>query len=155
MDTLTHVHAWSKVALQATLGPLLSVTVEESPTVVAAGTLKMVTGVGFVGSVLGVVNFELPQPLAQEITRKLLCLPAGEVPDEQTIKDALGEVANMVVGQVKTRLCEAGKNCVLALPTVLAGELRQVPESPSVIQETFGLKLGAANMRTQILLRAP
>lgn len=153
MDTLTNVHAWTKVALQATLGPLLSVTLEEVPVSDGASAGKLVTGVGFVGSVMGVVNFELPGPVAERITRKLLCLSDEEPADDQVIKDALGEIANMVVGQVKTRLCEAGKNCVLALPTVFPGELRRMPESPLILQDTFGLKLGDATMRAQVLIR--
>ncbi|MBL9167437.1 MAG: chemotaxis protein CheX [Verrucomicrobiales bacterium] len=153
MDTLTHVHAWTKVALQTTLGPLLSVTMEEAPVSGTSSSDKIVTGVGFVGSVMGVVNFELPGSVAEQITRKLLCLSPEEPADLQVIKDALGEIANMVVGQVKTRLCEAGKNCVLALPTVVPGELRRMPESPLILQDTFGLKMGDSSMRAQILIR--
>ena len=70
------------------------------------------------GDCEGLVSFTCPEPAAREIARVMLALEAGAVLTEDDIEDAIGEVANVVGGQVKS-LC-AGDNR-LGLPDVTRG----------------------------------
>jgi chemotaxis protein CheX len=66
----------------------------------------------------GLVTFTCPEPAARDIARVMLDLDAEAALSEDDVEDALGEIANVVGGQVKS-LC-AGENR-LGLPDVRRG----------------------------------
>jgi chemotaxis protein CheX len=37
------------------------------------------------------------------------------------VNDAVGEIANMVVGNLKSRLADRGLNCILTIPSIVRG----------------------------------
>lgn len=79
--------------------------------------------VGFTGSVNGMMYLSMGESLAQDLTGSFLGLELEEVQAEgdETVNDALGELANMSVGNFKNKLCDKGFNCVLTLPSILRG----------------------------------
>ena len=150
---LVQVRVWAKLAVASTLTPILKCPVEEEKNLNFTPTDRVVSGVGFVGKLSGIIYFEFPQPLATEITRGMLSMPATETPDAQAVSDVLGEIANMVVGQVKTRLCEGGMVCSLSLPTVYPGLLRDYHTYDETQIGIMGLRAKSSVIRTQVLLR--
>jgi chemotaxis protein CheX len=77
--------------------------------------------VGFTGRLTGVIYVHTTASFARRMTSALLQLPETEVAEEEMINDAMGEIANMLVGQVKSRLCDRGMPCVLTVPSVVRG----------------------------------
>jgi chemotaxis protein CheX len=77
--------------------------------------------VGFSGVVSGVVYIYSSVTLAKLITAGLLGLEPAEVSGDEMVNDAVGELANMVVGQLKSRLCDRGISCVLTVPSIVRG----------------------------------
>ncbi len=80
-----------------------------------------ITGmVGFAGSYSGVISIHCPVELAQLITSNMLGVECDEVNDD--LNDAIGEIANMLGGSVKSVLSKGGLDVKLSIPTVISGE---------------------------------
>ncbi|HEY3308087.1 MAG TPA: chemotaxis protein CheX [Desulfuromonadaceae bacterium] len=80
-----------------------------------------ITGmVGFAGTYSGVISIHCPIALALKITSNMLGVECDEVNED--LNDAIGEIANMLGGNVKQVLSKGGLDVKLSIPTVIAGE---------------------------------
>lgn len=80
-----------------------------------------ITGmVGLAGSYKGMLAIHTPENVAKAITSAFLCMEVEEICDD--VKDALGELANMLAGSVKTDLAEDGKDIKLSIPSTICGD---------------------------------
>jgi chemotaxis protein CheX len=87
----------------------------------AAGNAELIAMVGLSGRMAGVVSVHCTSAGAREIATKMLQGPPPEGQEEDTARDAVGEVCNMVAGNFKSRLGAAGDDCKLSVPTIVAG----------------------------------
>lgn len=83
----------------------------------ADAVLPVTAFVQITGAWTGTVLVSCSTELAAAVTGAMLALPAEEVAQED-ISDAVGEVANMVGGSVKSLIAEPAE---LSLPTVIFG----------------------------------
>lgn len=80
-----------------------------------------ITGmVGFAGTYSGVISIHCPVELALKVTSNMLGIDCGEVNED--LNDAIGEIANMLGGNVKQVLSKGGLDVKLSIPTVISGE---------------------------------
>ncbi len=87
---------------------------------VSSSENRMLSGmIGFAGDLRGTVVIHLPAKVAIAITNAFLELDLDEVNDE--VKDAIGELANMVAGGIKYLLPEAVQDVQLSIPSVISG----------------------------------
>jgi chemotaxis protein CheX len=113
---------------QIMLSMELSVEATSSSSVVPAG--EIIGWVGFTGQATGLVYLYSGLEFAKEITGRMLGIQTAEVDTDEMVNDAFGELSNMVVGHVKSRLCDAGMPCTLSIPSVVRGD-RVRGEGPS------------------------
>ncbi len=85
------------------------------------GQLQIASSVGFTGKVTGVIYLYTTAEFAGRITSGLLGLSGPDAQREDYVNDAMGEIANMVVGNVKSRLTDAGYACVMTIPSIVRG----------------------------------
>ena len=79
-----------------------------------------ITGmVGLTGTHKGVFAIHIPHRLAMAITSSFLMMDVTEI--NADVHDAVGELANMVGGNVKNILSEKGGDIDLSLPTTFSG----------------------------------
>lgn len=79
-----------------------------------------ITGmIGLAGTHKGVLAVHIPYDVAMAITGSFLMMDVTEINDD--VHDAIGEVANMLGGNVKTILSEKGRDIDLSLPSTIAG----------------------------------
>ncbi|APG25159.1 MAG: chemotaxis protein CheX [Syntrophotalea acetylenica] len=76
--------------------------------------------IGLAGDLQGSVLIHLPAPVAVAITGAFLGLEIDGVDDD--VKDAIGELANMVAGGIKYLLPQKGQDVGLAIPSVVCGQ---------------------------------
>lgn len=86
-----------------------------------AANAELIAMVGLSGQLAGVVSVHCTAAGAREIASKMLQGAAPEGEEEDTARDAVGEVCNMVAGHFKTKLGGAGVDCRLSVPTIVAG----------------------------------
>jgi chemotaxis protein CheX len=97
---------------------LMDIAPREEPTNSAEG--QMLSGmVGFAGDLKGTILLHLPEAVALAITNAFLELDLDEINSE--VKDAIGELANMVAGGIKFLLPEDGQSIQLSIPSVISG----------------------------------
>jgi CheY-specific phosphatase CheX len=82
---------------------------------------RVVGSVGFAGKVMGVVYIHVSCEFARLMTATMLGMKLEEVTDEVSINDVVGEMSNMVGGNVKSHLCDAGLTCALSIPSITRG----------------------------------
>ena len=99
----------------------------------------MVVGtIGFVGEANGVVYIYMHQATASEVASIMTGMDREELAGEwDIVKDVIGEIANMTIGNFKNHLCDLGFNCRITLPTVLRGSKMEVDSLQSAKRETF------------------
>lgn len=75
--------------------------------------------IGLAGTHKGVLAAHFPYPVAMAITSSFLMMDVNEMSDD--VHDAMGEIANMLGGNVKTILSEKGKDINLSMPSTICG----------------------------------
>jgi len=79
-----------------------------------------ITGViGLAGTHKGVLAMHFPKPVAMAITGSFLGMDVDEINED--VEDAVGELANMLGGSVKSILSVKGRDIDLSLPSVISG----------------------------------
>lgn len=75
--------------------------------------------VGLAGSHSGILALHCPKGLALRITSNMLGMEVADIDDD--VNDAMGEIANMIGGDVKHIFSPGGADLSLSIPTVIYG----------------------------------
>ena len=75
--------------------------------------------VGLAGKYKGVLAIHLPNSVAMAITGSFLGMEVEEINEDA--EDAVGELANMLAGDIKTVLSDKGRDIDLSIPTIISG----------------------------------
>lgn len=76
--------------------------------------------IGLGGGIRGVLAVHCPAAVAKAITSTFLGMEVQEL--DEDVKDAIGEIANMVAGNLKVSFAGEGVDIELAIPTSVVGE---------------------------------
>ncbi len=93
----------------------------------------------FSGRATGSVHLRLQDDFGRYITAQVLMTGEGDEITEG-VNDVLGELVNMVVGNFKSNLNDAGLTCKLSLPRVTKTAEFSVPRVASGRHQVFGFK---------------
>ena len=85
------------------------------------GTQRIVGTVGFAGKAVGSVSIQVNEDFARAITAAMLGMEEDEIDGDEEILDVIGELSNMVGGDLKSRLCDQGFDCDLSIPSITRG----------------------------------
>lgn len=77
--------------------------------------------IGLAGTHKGVLAIHIPNSVAMAITAAFLGMDVAEINED--VEDAVGELANMLGGNVKSILSEKGRDIDLSLPSTISGKL--------------------------------
>ena len=87
----------------------------------AAHDSQIVGSVSFAGEVKGSINIHLSEGFAKVVTAAMLEMEPEEIEGKDEIYDVIGELSNMVGGDLKSRLVDSGFSCALSIPTIIRG----------------------------------
>lgn len=105
----------------------------------------------FSGRATGSVYIRVPEFLGRQIAVKLL----GNLSKDDlasAIPEVLGEIVNMVVGNLKSNLTDAGLGCKLGLPEVTKVSEFKAPEVPLGWHQVFAFKHFLSTMLVDIVV---
>ncbi len=85
---------------------------------VAKGDISGVIGLG--GEATGSVAVSFPAEMAKRIYAGLVGQEATEL--DEDVRDAVGEIANMIAGGAKATLSKDGYNFRIAIPSIVVGQ---------------------------------
>lgn len=76
--------------------------------------------IGLTGDFSAMLGIHCPEAVGLAITGAMLGIELDEI--DADVKDALGEITNMIAGGLKERFSEEDMNLELAIPTAIAGK---------------------------------
>jgi len=112
---------------------------------------RLVGSVTFAGEVTGIITIGVSYSLCQLMACTMLGLEPGELEGDEEIKDLLGEISNIVGGNLKSAFTDEGMSCAISTPAITRGHDFQVRSLSMEIYEqlayscgdhSFGVELG-------------
>ncbi|MCC6233737.1 MAG: chemotaxis protein CheX [Verrucomicrobiales bacterium] len=131
----------------------VKVAAETSDATLWNGEPHVAGSVGFIGKLTGVVYIYSSATFAREITGQLLGLKIEEIEGEEMVNDAIGELTNMVVGQIKSQLSDRGMPCVLTIPSIVRGSQFVVESMSSTTRRFNTFKCGNHRLGVETLIK--
>jgi chemotaxis protein CheX len=108
--------------------------------------------IGFAGNYNGMISVNAPSQLANALASQMLGMEITECDDD--VRDALGEIANMVGGSFKHHFVSDGHEVRLSTPSVMSGE--EYNMSAGAVPDTLTLMFhcGAEHFLISVYLEA-
>ncbi len=110
--------------------------------------------VGFFGTLTGVVYLYASEVFARRLASRLLGMSDAELEGDELINDAMGEIANMVVGPIKSRLSDSGMACVLTIPSIVRGTSFSVEPCSSTQRRTYAFQCLDGVLFVEVLIKS-
>lgn len=114
---------------------------------------QIVGSVGFIGEANGIIHLYTSQRFARLITAKMLGLTEAEVEGDDMINDAVGELSNVVVGRVKSNLCDGGRSCTLTVPSIMRGQQLSVGETSDTTNRVLGFRDSEHRLLVEVVVK--
>jgi CheY-specific phosphatase CheX len=102
--------------------------------------------IGFSGKVVGRVFLRMNLDSARAIAAGILGIGTEELTDTNEIKDAAGELLNIMTGNFKSNLCDAGLDCRLQTPEMKLSSDFHTPTVPGGGLERLAFRAGKIQM---------
>jgi chemotaxis protein CheX len=81
---------------------------------------ELTSMIGLAGDLKGVIAIHCPAPVALAITGAMLGMELDSL--DEDVKDAIGEIANMVAGGLKDAVSSTGLHIELSIPSTVIGK---------------------------------
>ncbi len=135
--TSFNLASFLREATQEVFETMLSMALGENDAIKAlpGGTNQVVGSVSMAGAVSGTVNIYVSDKFARAITADMLGMELDEVDSDEEVHDVVGELSNMIGGDLKSRLCDAGFECNLSIPSITSGMDFQIESKGWVVNE--------------------
>ena len=114
-------------------------------------TANVVATVGYAGTLSGYISLCVSKDAALEIAQALLGSDADEAPEH--VRDAAGEMANMIAGSVRTVMADRGENVGISTPIVTVGTDFSTAALRDVSQAVVPFKMGPHNLFAYLVLQ--
>jgi len=85
------------------------------------GEERVACSVGITGALNGMIHFYSGAALARRFACRMLSMSEAELQGHEMVNDVMGELTNMLAGQIKVKLHQSGAQCLLTVPTVMRG----------------------------------
>ncbi|MDP2325279.1 MAG: chemotaxis protein CheX, partial [Gammaproteobacteria bacterium] len=109
----------------------------------------------FTGTLSGVIYLYTTIQFASRITRGLLGLNPEDPQRDDLVNDAMGEIANMVVGHFKSRLTDRGIACVMTIPSIVRGSHLGIEAVSHTKVKRLSFRTGDHFLLAEILIQTP
>jgi chemotaxis protein CheX len=129
-----------KAATATVFSTMLNTTPEFGPfeSDCTTGEEQVAGTVGFTGSLNGIIHFCSSASFARRLTCRMLSMEESEIEGNEMINDVIGELTNMLAGQIKHRMQQAGTHCLLTVPSVMRGSnVKSASSSHSVRKSVY------------------
>jgi len=98
--------------------------------------------VAFAGKAVGSVQIRLEKPTARLFGAAMVGLAPEDFENEDELTDVLGELANIIVGNFKSNLCDAGLTCKLSPPVIAKTNDSKLRSQEGGLAERIGFVSG-------------
>ncbi len=97
----------------------MSVRRQEPPRPLPPAEPHLTSAVGFCGKITGILYLHVTTSFANRAAAAML--GHGSTINHETENDVMGEIANMITGNLKSVFCDRGLHCSLTVPSIVRG----------------------------------
>lgn len=108
--------------------------------------------VGLAGKFKGLLGIHMPNSMALAITTAFLGMEVDEI--DEDVRDAVGELANMLAGNLKTALDPKGSDIQLSMPSAIHGEEYAIDCLTNAVNVTVPFELNGESLLVELQIRA-
>ena len=131
----------------------LQAQLEPAGTAITNSGPQVAGSVGFIGHMTGVVYLYSTQTFARRMTSAMLGLADHEIEGNEMVNDVIGELSNMVVGQIKFQRSDRGTPCMLTIPSIVRGSHLTVEPLRNTEKRVFSFRFGPDQLVVELLLK--
>lgn len=102
---------------------MLSMDVQVNRTVVQSALegMRTVGSVSFAGDAVGLISIHVTYQFSRQMTAVMLDMDINDVDGESDVNDVIGELSNIVGGNLKSIFSDVGLRCELSTPSITSG----------------------------------
>ena len=115
---------------------------------------RIVGSIGFAGLVMGNLNLHVDEAFARRMTAAMLDMETDEIEGSEDIHDVIGELCNMICGDLKSRLCDEGLTCELSIPSITSGKEFKIEAQGWARSERYGFRSEQHIALVEILMKS-
>lgn len=112
-------------------------------------TSNLTSMIGLGGGLRGMLAVHCPANVAKDITGSFLGMEVEEL--DEDVKDAIGEIANMVAGNLKVSCANVGINVELAIPTSVVGDGFRISGANGSTRHNISFQLESGTFWVELL----
>ena len=138
----------------ATYSPM---TPEETKACLGLDSPHVVSTVGFIGSINGLIYLYMEVKFATQCAANMLGMSDAEITEagDEAVNDAIGELTNMTVGTFKNQLSDKGFPCKLTIPSIMRGSHFQIESISSATRRTYRFMIAGHPLIADLLMQPP
>jgi len=130
---------------------MMDITVDDEDVKDSGKLHDAITGmIGLAGTHKGVLAIHIPHVVAIAITGSFLGMEVDGINED--VEDAVGELANMLGGNVKAVLVENGRDIDLSLPSTISGASYQFQSSKDVEKSLIRFRTESGSFLVELQL---
>lgn len=109
--------------------------------------------VRFDGDVTGVFHIHVTAAFARTLASRMLGLTEAELEGDEMVNDVIGELSNMIVAGVKSRLCDSGATCVLSVPKITRTDSSRIERRGQSDRRLLTFRCGDDQILVEFLMK--
>ncbi len=106
--------------------------------------------VGFTGRLSGMLSLHFSSDMACKMASALLGMPVMQA--DENVRDAVGELSNMLAGSLKKQLSDTDNMFKISIPTVIVGMEYSMHAPANSQQVWMGVDTGRCRFKVQLVL---
>ncbi|NNF97808.1 MAG: chemotaxis protein CheX, partial [Desulfobacteraceae bacterium] len=114
---------------------------------------RIVGAVHYTGQIVGVVSVHVGKAFARKIAGAMLGVAREDALDDAAIKDVIGEITNMISGNLSTELVNSGQGCAISAPAITSGPDFDIDPLDVDLTKHLVFKHEESNMVVQLCLK--
>ncbi|MFO7685685.1 MAG: chemotaxis protein CheX [Desulfobacterales bacterium] len=115
---------------------------------------RIIGSLSFAGHILGSINIQLGQPFAREMTAAMLGMDLEDIESLEEVKDVVREACNIIGGNLKTAIENAGIPCAISTPSITDGDDFELETIGADRHERLSFKCGAHGFTVELAIKA-
>ena len=114
---------------------------------------KVMGAIDFTGNVKGSIQFQVPKRFGRMIAAGVLGEELENIQDIETVKDVIGEMTNILGGNLKAAFCDSGLTCKISTPSITVGFDFQIEILNMDRYEKFAFKLNDHDIVVEVCVK--
>ena len=114
---------------------------------------KVMGSIDFTGNVKGSIQFQVPKLFGRMIAAGVLGEELEQIQDIETVKDVIGEMTNILGGNLKAAFCDSGLICKISTPSLTVGIDFQIEILNMDRYEKFAFKLNDHDILVEVCVK--